>query len=91
MLPVVEADGKRTGRQIVAFTLLLVPVSLLPAVLDLAGGIYLCGALLLGLLFLHAGVRAAVEKSARQARRLLMVSVLYLPALFALMVADKRL
>lgn len=89
MLPVVEPDGRITARQIVNYTLMLVPVSLLPAVVGLAGGLYLVGAVALGIGFLYFSVRAARERSKWQARRLLLASVLYLPALFTLMVIDK--
>lgn len=89
MLPVVEPDGLVTARQIVNYTLMLVPISLLPAVVGLAGGLYLAGALALGIGFLYFSARAAAKRSKWQARRLLLASVLYLPALFTLMVVGK--
>jgi protoheme IX farnesyltransferase len=89
MLPVVEPDGRITAQQIVSYTLMLLPVSLLPGVVDLAGQVYLVGALLLGLGFLYFSLRAAISRSKWQARRLLLASVLYLPALFALMVFNR--
>src|SRR5213075_1393863 len=52
MLPVVEPDGRVTGQQIIAYSLMLVPVSLLPSLLGISGKIYLVAALVLGLLFL---------------------------------------
>jgi protoheme IX farnesyltransferase len=88
MLPVIEPDGRITGQQIVVYTLMLLPVSLLPAALGIAGRVYLCGAILLGLLFLYSSVRAALSQSRHEARRLLLASVLYLPLLFALMVVN---
>ena len=89
MLPVVEPDGRLTAQQIVVYTLMLVPVSLLPTVLGVSGRVYFFGALLLGLLFLYSSVRAAFSMSRQQARQLLLASVLYLPLLFILMVANK--
>ncbi|HYG83023.1 MAG TPA: heme o synthase [Pyrinomonadaceae bacterium] len=89
MLPVVEPEGRVTGQQIVAYTLMLVPVSLLPAVLGISGRVYLYGAVALGLLFLFSSVTAALFKSRQQARRLLLASVLYLPLLFGLMVLNQ--
>jgi len=86
MLPVIEPDGKITARQIVIFTVLLLPVSLAPYFLGFAGLIYLVGASLLGLWFLWASIKTARAKSVEQARKLLLVSVLYLPLIFALMV-----
>jgi heme o synthase len=81
MLPVVEPNGRVTAQQIVVYTLMLLPVSLLPTVLGMAGRIYLVGAVLLGLLFLYSSLRAAFSMSRQQARRLLLASVLYLPLL----------
>lgn len=89
MLPVVEPEGRLTAQQIVVFTVMLVPVSLAPYFFGLSGVIYVVGAVLLGLWFLGASVKAARSKSDRDAKKLLMVSVIYLPILFLLMVADK--
>jgi protoheme IX farnesyltransferase len=89
MLPVVEPDGRVTAQQIVVYTVLLLPVSLIPAVLGISGKVYLYGAIVLGLLFLYSSVRAALSKSRQEARRLLLASVIYLPLLFILMVLDR--
>jgi protoheme IX farnesyltransferase len=89
MLPVLEPDGRVTAQQIVVYTILLLPVSLLPAVLGISGKVYLYGAIVLGLLFLYSSVRAAFSKSRQEARRLLLASVIYLPLLFILMVLDR--
>ncbi|MGA9995694.1 MAG: heme o synthase [Pyrinomonadaceae bacterium] len=88
MLPVVEPDGRLTAQQIVVFTLMLLPVSLLPTAIGISGSIYFVGALLLGLAFLYSSISAAFSKSTQQARRLLLASVIYLPLLFALMVIN---
>ena len=88
MLPVVEPNGRVTAQQIVAYTLMLLPVSLLPVALGMAGTIYLYGAIVLGLLFLYSSLRAAFSMSRQSARRLLLASVLYLPLLFILMVLN---
>ncbi|HEY6327836.1 MAG TPA: heme o synthase [Blastocatellia bacterium] len=88
MLPVVEPEGRVTGQQILTYTLMLIPVSMLPTMVHLTGNVYMLGALVLGTLFLFFSVRAAVVRSAWQARRLLQASVLYLPALFVLMVLN---
>ena len=90
MLPVVEPEGKVTGQQIISYTLMLLPVSLLPTAVNLAGPVYFVGALVLGLVFLYFSVKAAFVRTAWQARQLLLASVLYLPVLFALMVINQR-
>ena len=89
MLPVVEPEGRLTKQQIVVWTLLLIPVSLAPAALGISGAIYFFGALLLGALFLWSSIAAAVSLSRRNARRVLLASVLYLPVLFVLMVINQ--
>lgn len=88
MLPVVEPEGRITSRQIVAYTLLLLPVSLLPTLLNISGNLYFVGAGLLGVVFLVFSVRAAWGRTKWEARQLLLASVLYLPILFALMVLN---
>ena len=89
MLPVVEPEGRVTSQQIVVYTIMLLPVSLLPTFLHMAGKVYLYGAVILGLLFLYSSIRAAISKSRQSARQLLLASVIYLPLLFILMVLNK--
>jgi protoheme IX farnesyltransferase len=93
MLPVIETDGRRTARYVVWTALLLVPVSLLPALLGLTGSIYLAGSLGLGLAYCACSIRASLRRlraSKFQARRLMLASVIYLPLLFVIMVLNKR-
>ena len=89
MLPVVEPACRVTAQQIVIWSLLLVPVSLFPAVLGTTGSVYFYGAFVLGILFLGTSVHAALAHTRQGARRLLLASVLYLPVLFGLMVFNK--
>ncbi|MEP6920037.1 MAG: heme o synthase [bacterium] len=89
MLPVVEPEGRVTSQQIVLYTVMLLPVSLLPYVLGISGKVYLYGAVVLGLLFLFSSIRAAFSLSRQEARKLLLASVIYLPLLFILMVLDR--
>ncbi|HET9332685.1 MAG TPA: heme o synthase [Gemmatimonadota bacterium] len=89
MLPVIDPDGEATGRQVALYCAALVPVSLIPTFLGLAGPIYFFGALVLGLAFLGAGLMMAVRRRGKEARRVLLASVTYLPLLLALLVADR--
>jgi heme o synthase len=89
MLPVIEPEGRVTSQQIVIYTLMLLPVSLLPYALGISGKVYLFGAALLGLLFLYSSIRAAISLSRQEARKLLLASVIYLPLLFILMVLNR--
>ncbi len=88
MLPVVEPDGKSTSRQIILYSLALIPISLLPKWMGMAGSLYLVGALALGLWFLYSGVQVSLDRTRAKARRVLLTSVVYLPVLYALMVLD---
>jgi heme o synthase len=89
MLPVVEPACRITAQQIVIWSLLLVPVSLFPALLGTTGAVYFYGAFVLGILFLGTSIHAALVHTRQGARRLLLASVLYLPVLFGLMVFNK--
>jgi heme o synthase len=95
MLPVVEPDGKSTARQILLYSLLLIPVSMLPGFLGMSGKVYLFGALALSIVLFAFGFRltslhlaANAPGSKRRARQLLQATVFYLPLLFALMMLN---
>lgn len=97
MLPVVDQAGRSVVRQMMAYSSVLIPVSLLPALLHMAGKVYMAGALTLGLAFLWFNFRLALTNlpttapaSKKFARQLLQASVTYLPLLFALMMIDTR-
>ncbi|HYT94579.1 MAG TPA: heme o synthase [Gemmataceae bacterium] len=85
MLPVVDGDGRLTGRQMVVYCLALVLVSLMPVALHRAGMLYAAGALLLGLGFLGSTLGFVREVSNARARRVLRASLLYLPLLLVLL------
>ncbi len=88
MLPVVEPDCKSTARQIILYCVLLIPVSLLPAYLHMTGKIYAAGALILGAWLLYSGIQVSVLRTRGHARKVLLGSVIYLPALYALMLLN---
>ncbi len=89
MLPVVEPDGNSTSRHMVAFSLALIPVSLLPAFYAMSGKFYLVGALMMGMAFLYASWQVFSDRSLLNARGVLKASVIYLPLLYCLMVLDR--
>ena len=95
MLPVVEEDGRSTGRRILAYSIALIPVSILPSLIGMAGRLYLVGAVLLGVALLYFGIRLAflglplnAPASKARARHVLQATVIYLPLLFALMMGN---
>jgi protoheme IX farnesyltransferase len=85
MLPVIDPDGTRTARMIILYTAVLIPVTLMPARLGLAGLSYFWAALTLGFAFFACGAFTAFSRTAASARRLLLASVLYLPTLLSWM------
>jgi protoheme IX farnesyltransferase len=95
MLPVVEEDGRSTARRILAYSLALIPVSVIPSLMGMAGRIYFVGAVVLGIAMLYFGVRLAFFRSPlasapskMRARHVLQATVIYLPLLFALMMSN---
>jgi protoheme IX farnesyltransferase len=89
MLPVIDPDGASTARMIILYTAVLVPVTLMPARLGLAGFSYFWAALALGVAFFACGTFTAFYRTAASARRLLLASVLYLPTLLTWMACAK--
>ncbi len=89
LLPVVNPDGKSTGRQVMNNAMALLAVGLLPTLIGLAGHIYFVVAFLLGSMFLWYSVRLALVRSHEAARHLLFASLIYLPTLLAVMAFDK--
>jgi heme o synthase len=95
MLPVVDSDGKSTVWRILVYSAALIPVSILPVAWGMAGRVYLVGAILLGLALFRVSMGMAYPQlpataaaSKPSARRLLRATILYLPALFVLMMAN---
>ncbi len=90
MLPVIDdARLTMTNRQVIAYTLAMIAVSLSPAWLGMTGGFYLAAALVLGALFLGGAVALARTRSRRDARWLFIASIIYLPLLLAAMMIDR--
>jgi protoheme IX farnesyltransferase len=89
MLPVIEPDGRSTGRQSVLYAAALVPLSLAPTLMGLAGKSYFIGALALGLVFVALTIRFANTRSVRDARLVFFASIIYLPLIWILMIADR--
>ena len=89
MLSVGDADG-RTARQAVLYAATLLPLSLLPNALGFTGIYYFLGAGLMGLVFIWGSLQFSRTLDTRAARRLLMISVLYLPVVLTLMVIDSH-
>jgi protoheme IX farnesyltransferase len=89
MLPVVDPEGKRTYRQIVFTAAALIVVSLLPAIVGLAGVLYFFGALVVCVGLMQVCLWAAALKTNVRAKWLMHATVIHIPLLLGLMVYDK--
>jgi len=89
MLPVIDPQGRRAGRQAVRYAAALVPVSLAPTFAGISGTVYFVSALVLGLALLVLAVRFAATRNDRAARALFLGSITYLPLLWIVMIAGR--
>jgi len=89
ILPVVDHRLAATCRQIIVYLLALVPATLLPAALHMAGVVYVVFAVVVGIAFLSFGLVCVTTRSREDARQLFVASILYLPLLLAVMMIDK--
>lgn len=89
LLPVLEPDGRRTGRQALVYAAALWPVSLMPLLVGLAGGAYSAVATVLGLVLIAVSALFARDRSTLAARRLFLFSIVYLPLLWGALVVDR--
>ncbi|MFA5910741.1 MAG: heme o synthase [Vicinamibacterales bacterium] len=90
LLPVIQPDGRSTGRQAVIYTAALVPLSMMPTGVGLASLWYMVGALTLGAVLMLLSVEFSAKRNMDTARRLFFGSILYLPILWAMLVFDHR-
>jgi heme o synthase len=90
LLPVIEPDGRSTGRQAVLYTAALIPLSMMPTGVGLATAWYLVGAIALGAILMVLSLEFSVKRDIPTARRLFFGSIIYLPLLWAVLVFDHR-
>jgi heme o synthase len=89
MLPIVDPAGDATVLMVVLYSLALLPVGLSATLTGLAGWAYAAGSLLLGASLLALGALLARTRSLPAARRVFYATLVYLPLLLGLMVADR--
>jgi protoheme IX farnesyltransferase len=89
MLPVIDPDGKRAGKQAVYWGFLTVLVSLEPVFSGLAGHLYLAVAVVLGTGLFGLAVRFSSDRNEATARALFYGSITYLPLMWIAMIANK--
>jgi len=90
MLPVIDRDGPRAGRQAVGYAAALLPASVVPTIVDLSGTAYGIVAAVLGIALLMLSIRFAGARTNVAARHLFFASIAYLPLIWIVMIADKR-
>jgi protoheme IX farnesyltransferase len=91
MLPVIDADGAITARQMLLYSLALIPVSLLPVMLHGASLMYAFGAVGVGVFFLRSVWGFVTQPSHIQARKVLQASLIYLPCALGLLLMERLL
>jgi protoheme IX farnesyltransferase len=89
LLPVVEPTGKSTARQAVLFSLVLVPVSLVPYFLKMSGPAYAIGAAAGSVGLLWLAISFALQRTDDRARLLFYGSITYLPLLWGMLILDR--
>jgi protoheme IX farnesyltransferase len=89
MLPTVDPQGTRTFRQIIGTAIVLLPVSLFPALMGMAGVLYFFGAVVLGFMLIQLCLWASASRTNVRAKWLMHATVLHLPLLLGLMMYDK--
>lgn len=90
MLPVVSGE-KKTKRQIVFYSFLMVVSTLTPPLLNVAGPLYFAVAVVLGIAFIIKAFQVAKDVTDRSARKLFGYSILYLGLLFLVMIVSRML
>ncbi len=85
MLSVGDSDGRMTFGHATLYAAALLPVSLAPTIVGIAGTVYFVGALALSSVFLYASFSAVRDCTMEKARRVFKLSLAYLPALLILM------
>jgi protoheme IX farnesyltransferase len=89
LLPVVEPNGRRAGRQAMLYATLLVPASLVPVWTGVAGNVYMVAASVLGLALLVLALSFGKDRTDGSARRLFLGTIAYLPLIWMAMIANK--
>jgi protoheme IX farnesyltransferase len=88
LLPVIQPDGRTTAQQTILYSAALVPVSMLPTAVGLASAYYIVGAIVLDAILVVLSLEFATTRSMPAARRLFFATILYLPLLWIVLLAD---
>ena len=88
MLPCIDSTGEKTFQQILWWSIVLIPISLIPTLTGLLGYVYFFGSLILGVLLLMTSLKFIRTAQDVDARNLLKATIYYLPILLFLILLD---
>jgi len=91
MLPTIYPESKRTSYVILFFTVALLITSLGLYILKVGGIVYAVGAALLGVAFFMVALKVIIESNKKNARRLMLASIIYLPLLLIIILIERIL
>ena len=91
MLPTIYPESKRTSYVILFFTVALLITSLGLYILKVGGIVYAVGAALLGVAFFMVALKVIIESNKKNARRLMLASIIYLPLLLIVILIERIL
>lgn len=91
LLPSSQGRDNYSAWQIVIYTFCLIPVSILPFAMNVAGYYYLIASILLGTIFLIFAFRLLMNKTRKNALALMFASFFYLPLLLGMLFGDKTI
>jgi len=89
MLPTIYPESKRTSHVILFFTIALLVTSLGLYILKIAGMFYAIGAAFIGMVFFAIALQVSINSSKKNARRLMLASIIYLPLLLMLILIER--
>mgnify|MGYP001244863876 FL=1 len=91
MLPTIYPESRRTSYVILFFTVALLITSLGLYILKVAGIFYAVSAAILGTAFLMVALQVIMNSTKKNARRLMLASIIYLPVLLIIILIERIL
>lgn len=89
MLPSLDPTGMLTCNLVVLYTAALLPLAFATTIAGIAGWTFFAGAVVLGMVWIGLAIQLRESREERHARRVFFASLIYLPLLLGLLVADR--
>jgi heme o synthase len=89
MLPVIEPDGRRAGRQAFGYAVALFAASVAPTLVGVSGWIAFTSAVVMSIGLVALAARFAASRTDQTARQLFYATITYLPLLWMALILDK--